>query len=95
MEALVSGACVFSDPKHYWPYGVQDGVNVVVYHNLQELHEKLLYYLHPKQDHLRQEIGRQGRKLALKEHSVGPWTERYLLNDMSYQNEYGIFNQPW
>ena len=94
-EALLSGALVLHDPQTYWPHMMIDGVNIVVYHNISDLESKILYYLDPLNEEERIAIGQRGRELALNNHRVWNQAERVFLNDMSYHNDYGLYNQPW
>ncbi|KAL7500909.1 hypothetical protein ACHAWT_008962, partial [Skeletonema menzelii] len=94
-EALLSGALVLHDPQTYWPHKMIDGINFVVYHNITDLESKMLYYLNPINDKERMAIGQRGRELALNHHRLWHQAERVLLNDMSYHNEYGLYNKPW
>ncbi len=94
-EALLSGALVLQDPTTYLPHMLIDGVNFVVYHNISDLESKILYYLHPMNEKERIEIGQRGREVALNHHRIWHQAERVLLNDMSYHNEYGLYNKPW
>ena len=94
-EALLSGALVLHDPQTYWPHMMVDGINFVVYHNISDLESKILYYLDPMNEQGRMTIGQRGRELALKHHRLWHQAERILLNDMSYHNDYGLYNKPW
>lgn len=96
MESLLSGALVLHDPQVYWPYGVVDGVNIVVYHSMFDLEEKIIYYLDPANEQERIMIGQRGREIALSENRVWHNKERLLLNDdKKYVNDYGVSYQPW
>ena len=94
-EALLSGALVLHDPQTYWPHMMADGINFVVYHNISDLESKILYYLDHMSEEVRMTIGQRGRELALKHHRLWHQAERILLNDMSYHNDYGLYNKPW
>jgi hypothetical protein len=94
-EALLSGALVLHDPQTYWPHMMVDGVNFVLYHNMSDLRSKILYYLDPLNEEKRIGIGQRGRELALNHHRVWDQAERVFLNDMSYHNNYGLYNKPW
>ena len=96
MECLLSGALVLHDPQVYYPYGLVDGVNIVVYHSIVDLEEKILYYLNPANEQERIMIGQFGREIALAEnlHSIN--MERLLSNeDSKYVNGYGVSYQLW
>ena len=67
MEGFLSGALVLSDPQIYYPFGVVDGVNIVVYHSMIDLEEKILYFLDPMNEQERIMIGQRGREIALSE----------------------------
>lgn len=83
------------DPSTYWPHKMIDGINFVVYHNMTDLESKILYYLNPMNHEERMAIGQRGRELALNHHRLWHQAERVLLNDMSYHNDYGLYNKPW
>jgi len=96
MEGLLSGALVLHDPQVYWPYGIVDGVNIVVYHSMFDLEEKILYYLDPANEQERIMIGQRGREIALSKNRFWDNVERLLLNgDKKYVNDYGVSYQPW
>ncbi len=96
MESLLSGALVLHDPQVYWPYGVVDGVNIVVYHSMLDLEEKIVYFLDPANEQERILIGQRGREIALSENRAWHNRERLLLNDdKKYVNDYGVSYQPW
>lgn len=94
-EALLSGALVMHDPQVYWPHGVEDGTNIVIYNSRVELEIKLLYYLDWRNEEERIEIGRRGRELALTHLRSWQQAERLFFNDMEYRNENGVSNKPW
>lgn len=96
MEGLLSGALVLHDPQQYYPFGVVDGVNIVVYHSMIDLEEKILYYLDPANEQERIMIGQRGREIALSANRHVDLMERLLLNDDSkYVNDYGVSYQRW
>ena len=78
MEALISGALVFTDPMIYLPSGFKDGVNLVVYNSIVDLKEKVKYYL--QDDKKRRNIARRGRDLALSKHRSWHYMEDYILH---------------
>jgi len=92
-EMLLSGALVMSDPQMYWPHGIVDGENIVVYSSWTDLEQKTLYYLKNQRERIR--IGIQGRELALTNHRSWQQAERLFLNDMTYRNDYGLSNKLW
>ncbi|KAL7544423.1 hypothetical protein ACHAWF_013374 [Thalassiosira exigua] len=94
-EALLSGALVMTDPMVYYPHGTVDGANLVVYRSWADLELKILYYLDPRNERERMEIGRRGRDAALRHHRAWSQAERLYLNDGGHRNEYGISNRPW
>lgn len=94
-EALLSGALVMTEPQIYYPHGVVDGENLLIYHSMVELESMIHYYLLPEHEQSRISIGRRGRELALSEHRTWQQAERLVLNDVRYRNEYGISNKPW
>ncbi|KAL7530497.1 hypothetical protein ACHAXR_005961 [Thalassiosira sp. AJA248-18] len=94
-EALVSGALVMTDPQVYFPHGLIDGENIVIYNSWLDLELKILYYLDPKNEEERIKIGQRGREVALTHHRTWQQAERLFLNDMKYRNDYGLSNKPW
>jgi len=96
MEGFLSGALVLSDPQIYYPFGVVDGVNIVVYHSMIDLEEKILYFLDPMNEQERIMIGQRGREIALSENRHWDNMERLLLNDDNkYVNDYGVSYLRW
>ena len=97
-EALLSGALVMTDPQLIYPHGIivdGDHQNIVVYHSILEMEIKIRYYLNPRNEEERIQIGQRGRELALTHHRIWQLAERLLLNDMTYRDEYGVSNKPW
>ena len=45
MEGLMSGALVMSDPITHLPAGLKENESIVIYNSLEELEQKILYYL--------------------------------------------------
>ena len=71
-EALASGALLISDKSYsmkYHKYPLADGVHLVEYdrENLDELVEKVGYYLHHPKEAAK--IAKRGQQYALKHHS--------------------------
>jgi len=87
-EALVSGAMVMSDPMRDFPTGLSDGETIVVYWGIEDMQNKVLYYLNKEEERLR--IASQGRQLALSQHRMWHRYENLILGDWSFRNEYGI-----
>jgi hypothetical protein len=81
LEGLVSGALVLHDPMHPLPYKIKDGTNIVIYYSLQDLKDKILYYL--KHDEERKSIARNGYMTAMKYHRAFQIMERYVLGNWS------------
>lgn len=50
------------------PSGLVDGESVVMYKSLDDLREKLLYYLDPAQNTARMKIARKGYEVAMGMH---------------------------
>lgn len=67
-EAFVGGAMVMTDLMIALPPGLVDGENIVMYRSLDELREKLLYYLNPEQKNVRLKIARNGYDVAMGQH---------------------------
>jgi Glycosyl transferases group 1 len=78
-EAIVGGALVMTDFMWSLPHGYQDGVNIVVYRNLDDLRTKLLYYLNPQHESKRLTIAHAGWKLAMESHRTFHWMERIFF----------------
>jgi len=96
MEGFLSGALVLSDPQIYYPFGVVDGVNIVVYHSMIDLEEMTLYFLDPMNEQERIMIGQRGREIALSANRHWDNMERLLLNDDNkYVNHYGVSYLRW
>mmetsp|Transcript_517 Transcript_517/g.1484 ORF Transcript_517/g.1484 Transcript_517/m.1484 type:complete len:808 (+) Transcript_517:120-2543(+) len=66
MEALVSGACVFSDFMFGLPAGLQNGTSIVLFKTKDELKSLISYYL--GHDAERLDIARRGREVAFSKH---------------------------
>ncbi|KAL3786437.1 hypothetical protein HJC23_011018 [Cyclotella cryptica] len=82
MEGLMSGAMIMSDPITFPPAGLADRVNMVIYNSLNDLAEKIRYYLQDKQGKIeRVRIARAGRKLAMEEHQPHQRYERLVLGE--------------
>lgn len=87
-EAMISGALVFSDPMRDFPRGLVDGQSIVVYHSLEDLQQKLVYYL--EHDKERQEIATRGRQVSLEQHRSWHRWEALLLDDWSVKDNNSI-----
>mmetsp|Transcript_55108 Transcript_55108/g.165060 ORF Transcript_55108/g.165060 Transcript_55108/m.165060 type:complete len:892 (-) Transcript_55108:44-2719(-) len=85
MEALISGALVFTDPVHYLPDGFEDSKNIVVYNSLDDLEHKTLYYL--QNDKERETIARNGLNLAITQHRARNWLEDFILGPWPVTSE--------
>mmetsp|Transcript_23461 Transcript_23461/g.55590 ORF Transcript_23461/g.55590 Transcript_23461/m.55590 type:complete len:748 (+) Transcript_23461:220-2463(+) len=78
-EAIVGGALVMTDFMWSLPPGYQDGVNIIVYNDLDELRRKILYYVDPKHEQKRISIAHAGWKLAMEHHRSYHWMERLFF----------------
>lgn len=87
-EALISGAMVMSDQALEFPWGVVHGETIVVYNDLYDMQEKVLYYLDHPDERLR--IARAGRRLALDHHRVWHRYSDLILGDWTKRNKYGV-----
>ena len=83
MDALLSGALVFTDPMSQLPVFLEDRANIVVYHSAAELRRLLKFYLLRENEAERIEIGRKGREIALRHHSPSAWVERMVFGNWS------------
>jgi hypothetical protein len=78
-EALVGGALVLTDPMLDFPPGLVHGKSIVVYHNSEDLQDKIVYYLeHPDE---RLQIAQRGYDIATKYHGPEQRMEDYLMGD--------------
>jgi Glycosyl transferases group 1 len=68
LEALASGALVFSDVPRAAPMGFENGTNIVFYDSASSLVRLLGYYLQPINDKHRYSIARKGYELARRQH---------------------------
>lgn len=66
MEALVSGALVFTDTMVSLPHGLQNGTSIIEFASPRELNYYLLYYLQHTQERLK--IATEGRRIAMTQH---------------------------
>eukprot|EP00567_Pseudictyota_dubia_P009565 CAMPEP_0197446832 /NCGR_PEP_ID=MMETSP1175-20131217/11673_1 /TAXON_ID=1003142 /ORGANISM="Triceratium dubium, Strain CCMP147" /LENGTH=860 /DNA_ID=CAMNT_0042977997 /DNA_START=1930 /DNA_END=4512 /DNA_ORIENTATION=+ len=85
MEALISGALVMTDPVHYFPDGIEEGRHIVVYRSLDDLEDKILYYL--KNDKEREAIARNGWNVALQRQRSWHWLEDFVLGPWPTKDE--------
>jgi hypothetical protein len=76
MEALMSGAMVMTDPMLSLPEGLEDGKSIIVYQSLQDLAEKVKYYLAEDQAPMRQRIAKEGYDIAMSRHRSWHLMER-------------------
>jgi hypothetical protein len=65
-EAMISGAMVIHDRILAMPLGLEDKVNIVFFDTLEELKQKVVYYLKHTRERL--DIARRGRQLAMCQH---------------------------
>ena len=80
MEALAGGALVLTDPMLSLPYGFLEGENIVFYHNMTDLQDKILYYL--RNDTARLEIARKGWSEAMSRHRSWHLVEDLLFGEI-------------
>mmetsp|Transcript_36187 Transcript_36187/g.75264 ORF Transcript_36187/g.75264 Transcript_36187/m.75264 type:complete len:196 (-) Transcript_36187:2168-2755(-) len=65
-EAMVTGACVFSDFMYGLPGGLQNGTSILLFTGGEELKSLIQYYLdHPDERLL---VARRGREIAMTRH---------------------------
>ncbi|CAJ1932736.1 unnamed protein product [Cylindrotheca closterium] len=67
-EAMASGALVLTDPILAMPPHFQNGTNLVVYHNLEELKRYIRYYSSDKRTKKRLEIAQNGYATVMGRH---------------------------
>jgi len=79
MESFLSGAMVMSDSITHMPSGFVDGESVVIYQSLEDLEEKVIYYLDEDADEERIRIAKAGRKLAIEHHKPRQAYERLII----------------
>ena len=87
-EAMTSGALIMSDQALAFPWGIVDTDTIVVYKTIQEMQDKILYYLDHPEERLR--IAWARRDLALNHHRRWHRYEDLLLGDWSQRDEYGV-----
>ena len=66
MEGLSAGALVVMDVMLGLPSGLIDGQHVIIYHDLDQLREQILYYL--QHDEERIQIAKNGWEVAMSRH---------------------------
>lgn len=79
LEALVSGALVFTDFMWTLPEGLKDKHNIVVYRNVSDLVQQLEYYLWGVPLVQRRQMAVRGRRVAMDRHRSWHVMERALL----------------
>jgi spore maturation protein CgeB len=72
---------VMTDPMHPLPFRIVDGESVVVYHSLQELKQKILYYLEHEEE--RRIVAKRGYDVAMNFHRSWHMLERMILGNWS------------
>ena len=87
-EALISGAMVMTDDMIDFPAGIRDNRTIVVYRGIQDMQQKILYYLEHKPERLK--IAQAGRSTALFRHREWHRWEDLILGDWTDVNEYGL-----
>jgi spore maturation protein CgeB len=80
MEALISGACVFSDFMYGLPAGLQNGTSIVMFTSAEDLKNQILYYL--AHDEERMAIGREGRYIAMTRHRTWHRIEEIIFDQV-------------
>ena len=82
MEGLMSGAMIMSDPITFLPVGLSDRESIVIYNSLNDLAEKIRYYLQDNEGKIeRIRIAKAGRKVAMEHHQPHQRYERLMLGD--------------
>lgn len=66
-EALASGALLITDPADSITELFEDGKEIVIYHNLNDLLDKIKYYLEHENERI--EISKRGKEKVLKFHT--------------------------
>jgi len=79
MEALSGGALVMTDPMHPLPYLLEDGDGLVVYNSLEDLQNKILYYINNPTERLR--IAARGYHIAMHYHRSWHVMDRMILGN--------------
>jgi SAM-dependent methyltransferase len=80
MEALISGACVFTDFMHGMPQGLRNGTSIVEYSSEQEFRQLLLHYLNHDEERIA--IGRNGREVAMMRHRTWHRIEEVIFGEI-------------
>jgi len=82
MEALSSGAMVISDPVTHLPADLKEGKNILIFNSLEELIQKVVYYLSDKQGcEERIRIAKAGREVAMEQHLPRNRFERLVFGE--------------
>jgi hypothetical protein len=66
MEGLAAGAMIFSDTMLGLPRGLEDGKGLILFHNLTQLRDQLVYYLQHEEERLA--IAKRGWEIAMGRH---------------------------
>ena len=67
-EALVTGALVFTDTMLTLPLGLEADQSIIVYDTIEDMQNKLTWYLHPSNTTIREKIARRGRDISMRRH---------------------------
>ena len=91
LESMVGGALVLADVTQDLPKGLRHGQSLLVYHNLTELRQYIVHYLH--HDTTRQKIAQRGWEIAMGYHRSWHLMESFLYGTpQSHVNEpYAVF----
>jgi spore maturation protein CgeB len=75
-----------TDPMIYMPRGFQDGVKIIVYNSVQDLQEKIIFYMKQENKDDRNLISQRGQEMALTHYSQQRDMERLLYGPWPTDN---------
>lgn len=78
-EALVSGAMVMTDWMLALPKGLEHGQSIVMFNSIDDLREKIFYYLKNRNERL--SIAREGRRISMDRHRAWHRIEEVIFGD--------------
>jgi hypothetical protein len=82
MEALTFGGLVFTDSYvGDMPYGLIENESIIIYRNIMQLKEKIVYYLKPENEVERLRIAYKGHHTAIDFHRSYQYLERIIFEE--------------
>jgi len=83
MEALVSGAMVFTDHMLALPRGLENGTSLIEYHSADDLQQMIPYYIEHESERLK--IAAEGRRIAMSQHRSWHRMEEIIFGEILTQ----------